>query len=340
MEEKIKFTISKKTYNTIIQDCENFDFLKNEKEINRNLFYNTLIKNYYEQFNQIEIKLKEELLKQIDKYKIPDPDQFIDNILSTIIKKPVLKEEDSVIINLKPTKLSEQAIYFIHENLLKNTSISSYYRKLFESYTNLLQSDRERILYQDIYHELVESITNNTRVTILLKDGKKIKDTSIFIVEASKEKLFNYVLMFSDESPLTLRLAKIKTVIPSLKERIIPKNIQKILEKQVTLGIQYPIYSLKESQVLVKLTVNGQKLFKKLSTFRPTPIKIENDIYYFNCSHSQIIYYFKFFGPQALILSPKKLANHFLKFYHQSDQKYQIIMADWQDDGTLSLLEY
>lgn len=340
MEEKIKFTISKKTYNTILQDCESFRFLKNENEINRNLFYNTLIKNYYEQFNQIEIKLKEELLKQIDKYKIPDPDEFIDNILSTITKKPVLKEEDSITINLKATKLSEQAINFIHENLLKNTSISNYYRKLFESYTNLLQSDRERILYQDIYNELVESITNNARVTLLMKDGTKIKDASIFIVDASKEKLFNYVLLVSDDTPQTHRLAKIKTVIPSLKERIIPKNIQKLFEKQVTLGIPFPIYSLKESQVLVKLTEDGQKLFRKLNISRPTPVKIEKDIYYFNCSHSQIIYYFKFFGPDAMILSPKKLANHFHKFYHQSDEKYKIIMADWQDDGVLSLLEY
>ena len=42
MLEKIKITINKNVYNTLIKDCENFGFYKNETELNKNLFFNTI----------------------------------------------------------------------------------------------------------------------------------------------------------------------------------------------------------------------------------------------------------------------------------------------------------
>lgn len=54
MLEKIKISVPKKTYDTLIKDCDNFDFHKNETTLNKNLFLNTLIVNYYERFSANE----------------------------------------------------------------------------------------------------------------------------------------------------------------------------------------------------------------------------------------------------------------------------------------------
>ena len=47
MLEKIKITINKNAYNILLKDCENFGFYKNETELNKNLFFNTIILNYW-----------------------------------------------------------------------------------------------------------------------------------------------------------------------------------------------------------------------------------------------------------------------------------------------------
>lgn len=57
----------------------------------------------------------------------------------------------------------------------------------------------------------------------------------------------------------------------------------------------------------VTLCLNGKVLFEKIYLYRPTPVKIEGDIYTFECSANQVLYYFERFGDSALILSPKRL---------------------------------
>ena len=59
MLEKIKITINKNAYNILLKDCENFGFYKNETELNKNLFFNTIILNYYDHFSSNEKSFKE-----------------------------------------------------------------------------------------------------------------------------------------------------------------------------------------------------------------------------------------------------------------------------------------
>ena len=108
MLEKIKISVPKSTYDILIKDCENFGFLKSSNVLNRNLFLNTLIVNYYEKFSLEEESFKEKLLKVINEHIDENQLELLENIINAISKdESVELNKKTEIINLKPTKLSE-----------------------------------------------------------------------------------------------------------------------------------------------------------------------------------------------------------------------------------------
>ena len=114
MLEKIKISVPKSTYDILIKDCENFGFLKSSNVLNRNLFLNTLIVNYYEKFSLEEESFKEKLLKVINEHIDENQLELLENIINAISKdESVELNKKTEIINLKPTKLSEKHILFI-----------------------------------------------------------------------------------------------------------------------------------------------------------------------------------------------------------------------------------
>ena len=52
MEEKIKIYIPESVNNILLKDMERFEFFKKDSSLNKNEFYNTLIVNYYEQYEE------------------------------------------------------------------------------------------------------------------------------------------------------------------------------------------------------------------------------------------------------------------------------------------------
>ena len=89
MLEKIKISVSKSTYDILIKDCENFNFLKTSNELNKNLFLNTLIVNYYEKFSAEEETFKEKLLKVINEHLDENQLDLLEKTKQT--KKSILK---------------------------------------------------------------------------------------------------------------------------------------------------------------------------------------------------------------------------------------------------------
>ncbi len=323
MEEKIKISISNNTYKKLVKDSETFLFTKPNGEVNRNLFLNTIIKNYYEEFSGLEQKKRNDLLAISSKYTNA-PTKMIDEILkymtSTEAKASSL---DKTILHFKPTKLSEDAIDYINDNLLIDTTLSSYYRRLFDSYASFPQYKREIIALKDVYDKILEAIESKQKVYIVLKNEEIIKEASIYTIKASTEELFNYILAEETNGSLkTIRLSKIKSIqLHKMPQSLSDKAIT-IFDYQIKYGVQYPLFTTDLQDVIVKFTPEGLKMFQKIYLYRPIPDRIKGNIYYFKCSHYQIIYYFKRFGKEAIVLSPKKLTQKLQKFYYNSNINY------------------
>lgn len=78
-------------------------------------------------------------------------------------------------------------------------------------------------------------------------------------------------------------------------------------------------------------------MFKKIYLYRPTPDSIHDNIYTFTCSHYQVIYYFKRFGGEAIIVSPEKLTKYLQYFYSDSYQDYTEALDDELLDAEMAI---
>ena len=326
MTEKIKISVPEKIYELLRKDAKDFRVLKPSGEENLNAFINSLVVNFYEEFSADDESLRESIKGALSAIPEKYAKEAFSEVMNAITKRE--KEENlgkSVALSFKPTKSSESVTIYIENVLLKNEAISSFYRRLFIAYSKKLKNEREKIIHKQNYELLINAVKKELQVCISLDNGHVYNDVSVYAIESAKDELFNYVLCFSDKKNRTLRLAKIKTVSLLAKNAEIPEESQCMFVRQIACGAQYPIYSTDNEPIHVQLSAKGRELFDKIYLYRPIPMEIDGDVYIFNCSANQVLYYFERFGSEALILSPKKLGIFMRNYYYFALKKYRSI---------------
>lgn len=328
MKYKIKISLPESVLSTMKSDCKNFNFLKSDDSINFNAFVNTLVVNFYETFSASEEALRDDVSKAL----LGLPDKSKERVYSDVIKiiarrENVATDGKTAVFSFKPTKLSEKAVTFIENVALSDESLSSFYRRMFMSYASRPQPRRELIIFKENYNDLQKAIRKNLQVCIVNK-GDEIKNASVYAVASSKEELYNYVLSTDGQNLYTLRLANVKSVSLLTKKADIPEDIKQIFDRQIRCGAQYPIFKNETDLIKVVLSQKGKYLFKKIYLYRPTPVKIENDAYYFDCSTNQAMHYFKRFGVDGIIVSPENVAKMMYTYYAGSARKYSRVVND------------
>lgn len=326
MTEKIKISVPEKIRELMRRDAKDFRIWKPSGEENLNAFINILIVNFYETFTADDEKLRESVTGALSTI----PERYAKEAFSYVMKAIAQrdKEEDlgkSVSVAFKPTKLSESVTIYIENVLLKDESLSSFYRRLFMAYAKKPKNEREKIIHKQNFDLLTNAIKKGLQVCISLDNGQVVNDASLYAIADSKDELFNYALLYANKKNHTVRLAKIKTVSLLTTSAIVPESNQAMFARQIVAGAQYPIYSTDNEPIKVQLTPKGQQLFNKIYLYRPTPVSIDGDIYTFDCSANQALYYFERFGSEALILSPKRLGIFMRNYYHYALKKYRTI---------------
>ena len=327
LTEKIKITLPSQTLELLRKDCADFLFLKEDRSPNMNDFLNTLVLHYYESFSADEEALHDDIKKAL--FSVPEAykEDAFKSVVEVFAKreKRQFDEGKSASISLKPTKESEAATVTIEHVLLKDESLSSYYRRLFVSYAQKRKNEREKILYKDAYSALLHALKKETRVCILLQSGRVIPNASLYAVLPAKDELFNYVLLHDSEKNVTVRLAKIKAVSLLPDKAEIPPDSKALFDKQIACAPQYPMRESDNCPIRVQLTEKGRILFERIYLYRPTPTKIEGAVYTFECSEAQVLFYFQRFGDDALILSPRRLGISMRNYHHFALKKYRAL---------------
>ncbi len=327
MEEKIKISLPKSVLDVLKKDCDSFNFRKADGTPNMNAFVNVLVNNFYEEFSADEDKLHDELNKALINVPSLHRDAVFEDVVKIIANKNGQRKEEkrSAIFAFKPVKSSEKAVVYIENVLLKNESLSSFYRRMFSAYAFRPQNEREKIVFKENLLLFNKAIKKNVQCCITTSTGAIVKNLSVYAVASAKDELFNYVLGVYDNNPVTLRVANISTVslLPAKAIWSVANSV--LFERQIRCGAQYPINVSDKEEVQVCLTKKGRELFGKIYLYRPTPTKIEGNVFYFDCSYNQIIHYFKRFGEDALILSPARLGIQMRNYYHYALKKYRSI---------------
>lgn len=327
MDEKIKISLSKNTLDVLKKDCADFKIVKENGQPNINAFINTLIVNFYETFSASEETLHEDVKNALSVV----PDYYKEKVFQDVVKVFAKKSDctdgkkDSTTFSFKPTKISEKALLHIEQILLCNESLSSFYRRMFVSYTQKTKNEREKIIHKENLELLQKAVKRGVQVCVQLQSGEIRNRMSVFAVSPAKDELFNYVLAYDGKHNVTMRLASLRTVTLLSVGAHIPDENKVLFQRQIACAAQYPIYSTDNEPIKVQLTEKGKKLFEKIYLYRPTPIAIDGDVYTFDCSANQLLYYFERFGDSALILSPKKLGVFMRNYYYFAFKKYKSV---------------
>ena len=189
---------------------------------------------------------------------------------------------------------SNYSIFRVIENkYLAYQSISSFFRNLIQSYLSLPKYKREQIIYLPTYELLMDAINDKRKIKVYLKNDNE-REIFPYKITTNKEEIYNYLLGLSYAKQKytvnSIHLSRIEYVYLLKEKYDLDKENRDKLEKVIENGAQFPYTNPCQAQI--RLTKTGQKLYKKKYLNRPTPFKIEDDIYYFNCSYDQLVLYF------------------------------------------------
>lgn len=338
MKDKIKIYITKELKDLLLKDAKNFGFRKQNGETNQNSFLNTLIIHYYEEFKDKQRK-KEEYIQSILENSTLSNKEIIN--LSQLLSKETnqlnlkkSKSGDTVSISIKPTKASEGIIEYIESYLLQDATISSYYHSMFASYAQLPQDRRERILFKDKAEKIIKAISKNKTIALTMNNGSTKYKVAPYKIASSFEETHNYLLCKTfyvahdgkehiNNQLLPLRLSKIENIIIHDEVYIFSELEIATFGRALRNGVQFLYH---ESDKEIQVMLNEEKgiwMFDRFYVHRPNPIKIEGNVYTFDCCYDQIINYFARFGENATIITPIELKNKMIELHKNAIIQYE-----------------
>lgn len=328
MEEKIKIYIPESVNSILLKDMERFEFFKKDGSLNRNEFYNTLIVNYYEQYEENQSTVFSHIRDSIAA-RSDIKEQDIGDIAADILKYIEIRayrldrEKYDTSISIKPTRKSSDDIDYIENCLLGNSTLSNYFRNMFASYSLLPQDKRETIIFRQNFELIRKAIEEDRKIYFTTQKSGVAHTVSPYAIANSKEELFNYLLCRFNDMPYSFRISRIRQIKILNEQRDIDEESIAVFEKMARFGPQFSYeYKKPHSLIRVQLNERGVKMFRSVYLHRPSPLSIEDDVYVFDCSKMQAFNYFSRFGANALVLEPEELRQDLYRFYNRANRRY------------------
>ena len=322
--EKIKINLDKDTLIKLNNDMLSFKFYKENNQVNKNGFLNTLLHNYFPIYDKLTTNSINKYNKIISLH-ITNKEQS-QKIVNSLISQDELFSfnKDSHLessLSFKPNNINKRIISIIINKYTDNQSISSFFRNMISHYLQLPQYKREQIIYANNYELIQEAIESKRKITLCINKENII--VSPYKITTSNEELYNYLICLTEnknKAIMSFHLYKIDYAYLSQEIVCFNNEDSKALEKIATSNPQFPYYQTKNT--IIELTKAGTKMFENKYLNRPSPYKIENNTYYFDCSYNQIVNYFFPFAKNAKIIEPIELKETIKKMYLEAYNNY------------------
>lgn len=223
---------------------------------------------------------------------------------------------------------------------------AALFNAILESYAKKSQYAREGIYYSETIAALENALlvspkerrilkidyltAEGVRITCAVKPYKLVSDST---------PTFHYLVGYSrklspdeqtDYRPFPFRVSRILGIKPYSRSHgsgNLTKNEQKKLQLDLdTKGVQFMLGSIEQFEVL--LTPSGFNTYRSTTQIRPiadeskTRFEGENIILTFYSTRRQISHYFFKFGKDAIVISPKDLAQEFYQGYVYAASNY------------------
>lgn len=329
MMQKSKIAVSAALKAVLAKDAESFEFFKRDgRTINMNAFLSKLIVNYSETFrtrrSALIERLKAELFAALD---IGDEraEEIARGFVSRAMRLHFKDGGDKLCesVSVKPTDETRGIFRLIADNELKGSTFSEYFRGMFESYAQMPQDEREKLIFADGYKAIVAAIEKGKKIFVTTKrnSGKPIV-LAPYAVVSSKEEMHCYLLATVKGKCRPFRLSRIASAFEIDEPASFSDGQKNMFARMTAYAPQY-IYSDDEKEAVIELTDEGIKLFKALFVHRPLPTSVDGGVYRFNCSYMQLKQYFSSFGKEAYVRKPKELRDIMARFHREADAMYK-----------------
>lgn len=215
-------------------------------------------------------------------------------------------------------------------------NVGKYIKAVIEEYCEHSYVEREQIYFCDILDKLQLAMSGHQmlKLTLHTKQSSSNKYNMLYVKpfcrQEDSEHMYNYIVGTIARSPDgpwsigSVRLTSIKTCAILTHPVHISKETQKEIHDAIKLrGVQYLSSVEDPRKIVVELTPEGEKLYRKILHLRPLYTTKNGSIYEFNCTTRQADNYFFKFGHNVKILEPESLAQDFARRYLSAAQQYE-----------------
>ena len=251
--------------------------------------------------------------------------EYRDQLLA---KQEAYPQGDSLIF-----RLNNRNFDTLYEQRAESTAYaapSKYLKALLEEYARLSPSERERVYYSTVIEEVLQPAIDAGNPLDVAQGNRRfwVKPHSV-MADPFNSHLYLVGLARRVDKPSDKEvIASFRiTRLAEIKQRRQPSGRLTIddkrqIEKRIQqVGVQYLIGA--QDNIAVRLTPTGRQNFLQRSYMRPTPRKVEGDVYHFTCSPIQIRNYFLTFGKDAEVLEPAFLREEFANAYREAARLYE-----------------
>ena len=324
MTEKYKIYLSEDTKTRLATDAELFEFTRENGTVNLNGFLKELIVNYFDQYRNDNEELLNNVLGELTSVKELKPKAASD-LASKIIKTYITNKESgsgkSAVITLTVSGESYEIIKIIENNLLKENSLSGYIKDMFLSYLSIPRSKREEIIFKDTYEAINKAISESRLLSFTSRghDHKAIVEP--YMIATSKEEQFSYLLCHDQRQKKnrSFRISRLSNVF--ITSHTFTKD-QKIEDELIRKGLRSPHSMSADIHAVVQMTERGKQMYTMIVKNRPYVTYIDGDLYHFDWPEMQLEDYFRRFGKDAVVISPRSLKSKLKNYYSHALEAY------------------
>lgn len=308
LSEKLNIYFDEDTYTSLSKDMTDFNVVKNNGDINRSEFMNRLIANYAEEYINSIRKLSSAVKTNLSTLNIEDIDSLATKTVMSVLytdneSRSSKNRTYSFRVNKRQIPVFTEILCMIPHDL----DLSSFLRNMALSYLKLPVYRREQIIFLKEYNKLLKAINDKKDISITYKKGKDAKThiVSPYAIEHSQNELRNYLIVESHKKDkpyiMSLKLYDISDIsILYNRDSFFSENFELYYSLMKKNGIAYHIneYSIKK----VRMDETALYTYNHKYLERPVMLEYKDGIAYFDCSLSQLNFYFNPFKDSIEIL--------------------------------------
>ena len=325
MTEKYKIYLSEDIKTRLATDAELFEFTRENGTVNLNGFLKGLIVNYFDQYRNDNEELLNNVLGDLNSVKELKPkaaSALAERIIRTYINNRDSGSGKSAVITLTVSGASYEIIKIIENNLLKDNSLSGYIKDMFLSYLSIPRSKREEIIFRDTYESINKAISENKLLSFTSRghDHKVIVEP--YLIATSKEEQFSYLLCHDQRQKKnrSFRISRLSSVL--VTSHTFTRD-QKTEDELIRKGLRSPNSMAADIHAVVKMTERGRQMYTMIVKNRPYVTYIDGDEYHFDWPEMQLEDYFRRFGKDAVVISPRSLKTKLRNYYSRAWEAYE-----------------